>query len=98
MEQGDIVKGLQEYPHLHVDVDEFSKDIIESYVNVLYDHIEKKYGVKENFCTFNDELLEAIAKAVSVIVYGVEQQSPIQVREFIKDGFIKKFNECYDIP
>ena len=96
MEPGQIAKGLKEYPHLHVNVDELSMGIIDAYIKTLYDQIEKEHGIRENFCTYNEDLLEAMALAVATIIYGIEQQSPVQVREFIKDAFIKKFNEYYD--
>jgi hypothetical protein len=93
MNKEEIKHGLENFQGVHLDVDDFAQNLIEAYIHTLFDQVEKEHGIRENFCAFNYEILESLAQAINVIIYGLESSS--NNTERLKEYLIKLLDDYY---
>jgi len=91
-----ITKDGQELTIVHLDTNDFGQNLVDAYIHTLFDQVEKQHGIRENFLTYNGELLLSLARALAVILYNMEKSSiSDNDNGRTKDEFIKLLNEYY---
>ena len=89
---------MEKIKKIHINVDEFATELIESYIHTLFNHVDRTSGIRKNFATYNRELLDSLAQAVSIILQQMEKQTVNEdVDGYLKDIFVNKLTKCYNI-
>ena len=94
MKKEEIDYALENFPHVSLDVNDFADNLIQAYIHTLFAQVEKQHGIKEDFCTYNHEILQALAIAIAVILSGLEGSSD-NGTDNLKDGLIEFINKYY---
>ena len=91
-----IVHNGQECKIVHIDTDDFAHNLVKAYIHTLFDQVEKENGIRNNFLTYNGELLISLAQALAVILTGMEDTSiSDNDNNKTKDEIIKLLNKFY---
>lgn len=92
MDKKEIERCVKAFPTVRVDIDDFAQNLTESYIHTLYNQVENEHGIRENFCTVNDDILRSIALSLAIILGGLESTSnkPVDLKEVLI-GYINEY-------
>ena len=91
-----ITRNGHECKIVHINTDDFARNLVDAYIHTMFDQVEKDNGIRTYFLTYNGELLIGIAKALAVILSGMEESSNSDKdTNRTKDDLINLLHEYY---